>query len=358
MPTAAYVSTPVLSFDGQTNADAISNLISLSVVEDIAGMRHCEARFNNYGVRNSAPAYLYLGRDVFDFGKAMAVRFGPSGADREVFAGKISALQADYPAGHSAQVVLFAEDNLQAFRMTRRTRSFDDSSTSDIAQTLAGEHGLTPDVNLDGPTRRASAQLNKSDLAFLRELARADDGEVWLDGTTLHVQRRPDRSAGSLTLTYTGNLLTFSVRADLADQVSDITVAGWDVAAKDGIAETAGSNDLGAELASGDTGGSSILQSAFATRSERIVREAPLDTAEAKALAKAAYLERARRFVCGTGLVGGEPSLQVGMTVTLDGLGPLFNGGYYVTATRHCYDAITGYRTEFEVERAGIGAAS
>jgi uncharacterized protein len=172
------------------------------------------------------------------------------------------------------------------------------------------------------------------------------------------VQRRPDRSADTRTLRYGADLLGFSVRADLSDQVSDVTVTGWDVAAKDAISESGDSAALGSELGSGDSSGTSILESAFASRSEHVVRESPLDTAEARALATAAYLERARRFVCGTGLTGGTPALQVGATVTLDGLGGLFSGDYYVIATRHCYDTVQGYRTEFEVERAGIGAAS
>jgi phage protein D len=75
-------------------------------------------------------------------------------------------------------------------------------------------------------------------------------------------------------------------------------------------------------------------------------------------VAQAAYLERARRFVCGTGTTGGTPALQVGTTVTLSGLSALFNGSYYVSRSRHMFDLVLGYRTEFDVERAGIGAAS
>ncbi len=213
-------------------------------------------------------------------------------------------------------------------------------------------------MDLDGPTREVTAQVNQSDLAFLRMLARRDDGEVWLDGSTLHVARRSDRDAGTATLTYGGELLSFSVRADLADQVSTLGVTGWDVSAKDAINETADSGVLGSELASGDTSGSDILGTAFSSRTENIVRATPLASDEARALARAAYLERARRFVCGTGTTAGTATLRTGTKVTLAGLGPLFNGDYYVTRVRHMFDLTLGYRTEFDVERAGIGASS
>src|SRR6266540_1529613 len=305
MTVTSFVSTPVLAVAGTTNT---------------------EARLDNYGFRNDAAGYLYLGRDVLDFGTTFAVTFGPKDSSRRIFQGRISAIQADYPAAEQAQVLVFAEDALQDLRLTRRTRTFNDSSTADVANQLASEHGLTPSIDLDGPTRRVSAQLNQSDLAFLRSLARRDDGEVWLDGTTLHVSRRPDRDGGTVELSYGGDLLSFSVRADLADQCTELGVAGWDVGAKDAIAETADSSALGAELASGDTSGSDILSKAFGDRTEHIVR--------------------------------GTPALKVGCRVTLNGLGALFNGAYYVSRTRHMFDLTLGYRTEFDVERAGIGAAS
>ncbi len=358
MTVTSFVSTPVLAVAGTTNTEAARNLLALTVEETTVGMCWCEARLDNYGFRNDAAGYLYLGRDVLDFGTTFAVTFGPKDSSRRIFQGRISAIQADYPAAEQAQVLVFAEDGLQDLRLTRRTRTFNDSSTADVANQLASEHGLTPSIDLDGPTRRVSAQLNQSDLAFLRSLARRDDGEVWLDGTTLHVSRRPDRDGGTVELSYGGDLLSFSVRADLADQCTELGVAGWDVGAKDAIAETADSSALGAELASGDTSGSDILSKAFGDRTEHIVRGTPVTSDEARAIARAAYLERARRFVCGTGITGGTPALKVGCRVTLNGLGALFNGAYYVSRTRHMFDLTLGYRTEFDVERAGIGAAS
>jgi uncharacterized protein len=356
--TTSFVSTPALTISGSDNPDVAANLISLTVEETMVGMFWCEARLANFGYNNNAPGYLYLGRNVLDFGTDFAVTVGPQAGSRQIFAGKISALQADYPDGEQAQVLIFAEDRLQEFRMTRRTRTFDDMSTADIANQIASEHSLNPSINLAGPSRKVTSQLNQSDLAFLRSIARRDDGEVWLDGAALHLSRRPDRAGAAMDLSYGGDLLSFSVRADLADQCSTFGVSGWDVAAKDSILETADSSALGSELASGDTAGADVLSTAFAARTEYLVRAAPAASDDARALAKAAYLERARRFVCGTGLTGGTPGIKVGATVNLTGLGSLFNGSYYVSRARHMFDLVLGYRTEFDVERPGIGAAS
>jgi phage protein D len=243
--------------------------------------------------------------------------------------------------------------------MTRRTRTFADSSTADIAQQIAQDHGLTPEIDLDGPTRKVTAQLNTSDLAFLRGLARSDDGEVWLDGTTLHVTRRPDRSQSTnggeaIKLTYGSNMLSFTVGADLAHQVSELAVTGWSVADKDAVNESADAAALGAELGS-LTGGSAILADTLGERKERVVRTMPLASDDARALAKAGYLEKARRFVCGTATTGGTSAARVGGTASCAGLGSLFDGDYVITRVRHAFDLSQGYRTHLGLERPGIG---
>lgn len=273
--TTAFVSTPVLTVSGTAKPDVAANLIAMTVEETIVGMYSCEIRLGNFGFDNGAPGYVYLHRDVLDFGTPIAVTVGPPAGSRQIFAGKISALQADYPAGEQAQLLIFAEDGLQDLRLTRRTRTFEDMSTEDIATQIASEHGLTAATYLDGPTRKVSAQLNQSDLAFLRSLARRDDAELWLDGTSINLLRRPDRAGTAINLTYGAELLSFSVRADLADQCSTLGVTGWDVSAKDAISETADSSALGSELATGDTAGASVLATAFAPRTEYLVRTAP-----------------------------------------------------------------------------------
>ena len=250
-----------------------------------------------------------------------------------------------------------AEDGLQELRRTRRTRTFEDSSTADIAQTIAGDHGLTAQVDVDGPRRAVSSQVNLSDLAFLRTLAQSDGAEIWLEDTTLHLQRRPDRDGDLVTLVYGAALRSFAVTADLAHQCTDLTVTGWSPADKEAIAETAGADDLGDELA-GDTSGATCLASAFDQRHERVVVAEPVDNDDARARARAAYLDRARRFVTGTGTCEGTPAVRVGARVALRGVGTIFNGDYRVVRTCHRWDIGRGYETDFDVERVGLGATS
>jgi len=353
---AGYISArPRLKVDGQVNAALGDELLqSLVVEETTAGFFRCEARFTNWGSRGNAVGFLLFDRQLLDFGKDFEVEIGPPDAARRVFAGRISGIEALYPAQRSPELTILAEDRLQDLRMERRTRSFEDISDADVVRRIASAHGLTAQVDVDGPTYAVLVQLNQSDLAFLRERMAAIDGELWVDGRTLHAVQRARRATGSLTLTYGQNLLEFSALADLAHQRTAVRVSGWDPDGKQAIDESAQAAAIAGELAGGDSG-SAILERALTARSEPLATATPLSAREATTQAEARYRERARRFVTGGGSTDGSAALQVGASVTLKGLGPLFDGAYTVTRATHRFDMRSGLRTAFEVERPGLG---
>lgn len=357
MPTpTAYVSQPQIAISGQANDSLATNLLSVFVEETTEGLFRCEASFNNFGARQNDTGYLYFGRDVLEFGKDIAIQLGPSDQAIQVFKGRITGIEADYPQHGGGQILVLAEDKLQNLRMTRRTRSFEDVSDADIIRQIANEHSLTPQLDLNGPTYKILAQVNQSDLAFIRERARSINAELWVQDTTLYAKSRTDRNGSTVDLAYGVNLLSFTVLADLAQQCTELGVAGWDVENKEGIEETAEESAISAEL-NGNSSGSSILQQAFAARKERIVHTVPFTVEEARAIVQARYRERARRFVTGAAMADGDAHIRVGSVVNLTRLGSLFDGKYYVVRVRHSYDRTYGFRTEFDVERPGLGQA-
>ena len=279
---------------------------------------------------------------LVDFGNDLAVEVGPRNDSRSIFAGRVTALEAEYPMGGGAELVVLAEDRLQELRMKRRTRTFEDVTDEDVLRQIAQEHSLTPDLSLDGPTYRTLAQVNQSDLAFIRDRVRSIGAEVWVDGTTLAARPRTDRNGDAIALQYGVNLLAFTARADLAHQVTEIGVSGWDVAAKDAIDEVGDEAAIASELNGGESGSSVLSAAALAERKERIVHGVPLTVAQARSVAEASYRSRARRFVTGSGLADGDARLRAGVTVTLSGLGSLFDGDYYVVRVRHTYNLADG----------------
>ncbi len=341
---------PTLLFAGQEDAVMAGRLHELLIHETAHGLYRCEAAFNNWGNTGGGIGYLLFDRSLLDFGKSFEVRV--DGAT--MFAGKITALQADYPNGSPPQMRILAEDKMQDLRMTRRTRSFSDASDAQVIQQVAQDHGLTAQIDINGPTHKILAQVNQSDLAFVRERARATGAEIWVDGQTLHAASRANRGASNLDLTHGDSLREFSVLADLSNQATSVIASGWDVSAKEAINEQAGADVLGADLGQ-DESGASILRSAFGERKQIHVHTAPASASEARDYAKARFLETARRFVVGSGVAEPDSKLRVGIKVKLSGLGSLFSGKYYVTETRLTFDTQQGLRTHFRCERPGLG---
>jgi phage protein D len=353
--SAFYAARPQVLLDGRVDVGATDGLLTLLVEETTAGLYRCEATFGNWGTANGQVDFLYFDRRTFDFGKTLAIRIGDQDTAAQIFEGRIMALQGTYPQSRPPEFGVLAEDRFQDLRMTRRSRTFEAVSDSDVIQQVAAQHGLRTEVDVNGPSHTVLAQVNQSDLAFLRERARAIDAEIWLQGDTLHAQARAQRNAGEVTLTYGQRLKEFSVLADLAGQRTSLAVSGWDVSAKEAIDYEASASAISAEL-NGDHGGSNLLQMALGERVERLVHTVPLTTQEAQFQAEAQYRLLARRFVTGQGLAEGDGRLRVGTRVRLQGLGNLFNGAYYVTEVRHTFDSQSGYLTHFVVERPGLGS--
>jgi Bacteriophage probable baseplate hub protein len=352
-------SAPIFELDGEAKGELGRDLLRLDVEEATDGLKSLSARFLAVGPAQGSGAeqLQYVDGKILDFGKKLTVSIGPPGQERTIFAGLVSGLELAFEEGGEPSVSVFAEDELMKLRMTRRMRTYEQVSDADLARKLASEHGLSADAAADGPTYDVVQQWNQSDLAFLRERARSVDAEVWVSGRTLSVKAHANRRGDRLRMGYGHELMELTVLADLAHQRSSVTVTGWDVAGKQAVSERADQAAIDGELGGGDSGGS-VLAAALAERRETVSHAVPLSGDEARARAEAQYRERARRFVRGRGIAQTDPKLRVGTTLQLDGLGPLFSGDYYVAEVIHRFDGEHGLRTEFVVERPGLGRAA
>jgi hypothetical protein len=342
---------PAVTIAGKDRPELTQALLSLIIAENISGLYRCEAMFGNWGNINNRIDFLYFDRQLLDFGKALQIKLSQD----IIFDGKIMALEAHFPEARPPEILVLAEDRFQDLRMTRRTRTFADLTDADVINQIATEHGLSPQIDLPGPQHKVLAQINQSDLAFIRERVRTIDGELWMSGNTLHAVARSKREGAQLQMAYNRQIRHFTVLADLAGQRTGVTVAGWDVAGKSRLNFEATDSVISGEL-NGDLGGASILASAFSERKESLVHTVPITSQITQAEAEAYFKMCARRFVVGRGVAEADARLRVGSSVDIQGLGPLFNGKYYLSEVRHVFDA-EGLRTEFTAERPGIGRA-
>lgn len=340
---------PSIEVDGQRDATLTASLMAMDIVETSEGLARCDLRFGNWGGGDRG-GFQHFGRDKLDFGKAIAVTLG----DGKLFKGSITAISAQFPEGKTAQIGVCAEDRLQDLRMTRRTRSFADATLADVLKRVAGDHGLQTQIDVSGETYKLLAQVNQSDLAFIRDLARREDAQVWIEDMKLSAAQRSRRRAPTVELAWAGDLREFHVCADLAHQRTKLVGAGWSVADKRAAKHEAGEAAIRAEL-NGGPSGAQTLQRAFGARVDTLAHAMPAVDAEARALAEASFRHMARRFVVGHGVADAKPELRVGAKLKIKGVGPLFEGDYTVTEVLIRFDAKKGLRTEFWCDRPALG---
>ncbi|MFS8979350.1 contractile injection system protein, VgrG/Pvc8 family [Cupriavidus necator] len=342
-------SRPSIEVDGRRDAGLCAGLMAMDIIETSEGLARAELVFGNWGGGDRG-GFQYFDRRLLDFGKALSVKVG----DDLVFKGAISAISAQFPEGRTPQLGVCAEDRLQDLRMTRRTRSFADATLADVLKRIASEHGLQAQTDLTGETYKHLAQVNQSDLAFVRDLARREDAQIWIDDMKLKAAQRARRDAPTVELSWAGELREFHVCADLAHQRTKLVGSGWSVADKRVARHEADEAAIRAEL-NGNPSGARTLQRAFGERIDTLAHALPAVDAEARAFAEASFRHMARRFVVGHGVAKTKAGLRVGAKLKLKGIGPMFEGDYTVTEVRVRFDANKGLRTEFWCDRPAIG---
>ena len=219
---------------------------------------------------------------------------------------------------------------------------------------IASDHGLQAQVDLNGPKHKILAQTNQSDLAFLRDLARCEDAQIWVEGTKLKAATRSQRKGGTVELAWAGTLREFRVSADLAHQRTSIVASGWNVSDKEVARHEADEAAVRAELRT-----VTAARQRCGGLSERVRTHSR--TGYRSMGPRRGHWQR-RVYVIwrggsssASGVAETRADLRVGAKLKLSGLGPLFEGEYNAIYVHHRFDAKSGMRTEFRCDRPSLG---
>jgi phage protein D len=352
--TGTAFERPTIRVDEREFATVDELMLGLEMTEREGGLSTLELRVSNVASFDAGDGALAFEDDsVLKLGAALAVYGGDVTEPREVFRGTITGLEAEFPADGAPTLVALAEDVFQRARMARRTKLHENVTIDRLARDLASRLGLTPVVTELSRDLGSQIQLNESDLAFLRRLLARHDGDMQVVGTELHVAPRAEVQRGTLELELHSQLRRARVLADLAHQVTGVSVRGWNPAEGAAVLGSSGGTNLGPGR--GRTG-AQLLRQALGERAHNVAHLAVATDSEARALSEAAFDERARRLVLVDGTADGNPALRVGTHVSLSGMGGRFDNTYYVTFARHRWDESRGYETDFLAECAFFGA--
>ena len=352
--SAIFSARPTLRIAGQEDERLSALLTSMKMEESEGGLSRLELKVTNWVATDGGRAELAFGANAqLKLGATLAVYSGDAATPREIFQGQVSALEMVCNYGAPPELVVLAEDALTAARRARRTKVYADMTPAGVVNAIAADLGLTPSVSGLASPQGTWAQLDETDLGFLRRLLGRFDADLQVVGTRLQVSPRKDVQRGTVELTLYGQLARVRITADLADQATGVTVAGWN--AKDGAAVKGEATAIANAGPGQGKSGPDWARDVFGDRSEHLAAPAVFQTDEAGAVAEAALDQRARRFVRAEGLAEGNAQLRVGCTVRLAGVSPQFDNSYYVVRACHLFDMTQGYRTEFSAECAYLG---
>ena len=196
--SAIYSARPTLRFSGQEDARASQLVVAMRMDEDEGGMSRLELRLSNWASDTAGGAALaFPAGSKLALGARIEVYVGDEAEPREIFRGRISAIEADFRTAMPPEITVLAEDALQSARMARRSKTYADKSPKQVVEAIARDLGLTPVVTALADPVGTWAQVNESDLAFLRRLLSRFDADLQIVGTELQASPRGDVQRGS-----------------------------------------------------------------------------------------------------------------------------------------------------------------
>jgi phage protein D/phage baseplate assembly protein gpV len=283
---------------------------------------------------------------------------------------EVTALEAEFDATGTFTVVRGFDPAHRLFR-GRRSETYMQVTASDVAKKVAQRAGLTlGTVDSTSTVFDHVSQGGVSDWEFLDGLAREVGYEVAVkDGKFEFRAPRPAQDAPApqsqptepLLLRQGTDLVRFRAVVTSAEQVKEVQVRGWDVAAKKALVGTAPAKTRAAQLT-----GSGVAPTDLAKTfgdPVYVATDVPFRSqSEVDVAAKALSEQIAGASAEFEGTARGNPKISAGAAIAIDNLGAPFDGKYVVTTSRHSYDQTTGYTTHFAVtgrqERSLFGLAS
>ncbi len=299
-----------------------------------------------FSIRFHDPELKLIDSGPFDLTKTVKIEADTSdGTTVTLIEGEITALEPDFAEGMVASLVVRGYD--KSHRLYRETKSVAhlNKKDSDLAEEIARMHGLKSQVDPTTTVYDHIFQDNRSDLDFLMQRAWRIGYECFVSEGTLYFRKPPTEEA-SLSLTWGDDLVSFRPSLNLAEQVDEVIVKGWDFEKQTPIIGRAQKGKLYPRIGE-EKDGTTWAQS-FDAGKQVIVDESVINQAEADILAAARLDEISGTFGAAEGEAFRRPDIQAGRTVEFKNLGKRFSGTYLVTRATHIYTP-EGFRTIIQV---------
>ena len=313
-------------------------------------------------VRLYDPDFKHIDTGSLDLTRELEISFDTQDDSKvTVFKGEITSLEPEWGEGMVAELVVRAYDKAHRLYREAKSQAFLNIKDSDLASRFAGNAGLSAQVESTNTVYEAIFQDNQTDLAFLMQRAWRIGYECFVSDSKLYF-RKPKPSEAGPILTYGENLLSFRMRATLAEQVDEVFVKGWDPATQQAIVGQASNGALYPQIGEAKNGQS--WAGIFGAGKRTIVDHPVISQAEANIIAQARMDEISGAFIEAEGVAYRCPDIVAGKNVEIKDLGQRFSGKYLVTQANHRWTheglmstfQVRGSRTGTLVEQSQLNA--
>ncbi len=366
-----------LWIDGEVVPSTLrASIMSINHTSGLEGADRVELVLANEGLR-------WLDSDLLKVDKALKLEIGYAGEElAQVFVGEIVTLGANFPGGSMPTVTVAAQDRRHRLAQGTKVRwfaipipSIGNFAVPDpiTAAAVTAENGMIPVIDPVGAAiavllggveavvaiadpgsaqKFIRKQANESDYDFLTKIAHENGWEIQVEhggemgGRLLRFTSPLDHLDPDVVLGYGQSLLEFSPRISVVGQIFAISGYVWVPQAKMVFVVTLG----------WDWDRMSLTLSVYpgmvpigADASNHLIQE-PLTAVSAPRKILAEIVPRLNKRLTSTGSTLGDPRIQAGKVVRIQGVGEQYGGLYRITSATHTLDQ-AGFRTQFEARK-------
>ena len=281
--------------------------------------------------------------ELFVPGKELSISAGPADAANILFKGII--IQHNLKIRDNSAPTLVIECKHAASKMTINNKSacFFDQTDSDVIIQLFEASGINIEAENTDTVQKQLVQYQSSDWDFCLLRARVNgkhlltrEGQIMLSAISLDGE-------AEINLAFGATILDADLRIDARHQYPGVETSSWDMANQEVNLQEGEDPQFSqpGNLSTRDLAETMGLQN-------QSLRHPQLQEEEALSWASATWANAQASRIKGRVKCEGIGTVQPGDIVNLSGLGERFNGNAYVTAVRHDFDLVRGWKTHLQ----------
>jgi phage protein D len=328
----------------------------------------CEDRLggaDSFSFSINDPGVKCLDSDLFEPGKIVEIKMGYGDQLATMIVGEITSLRPNFPTDGTPQLEISGYDLSHQFGRVNMLDPFEDMTDSEIVEKIVdkAKHKLEKQIETTKTKRHLVVQdEDKTVYKFIEDLAARNFFEFFVKERTLYFREPIVDESEIVPLKYGESLLSFNPELNTANQVSEVTVRGWNPKTKEEIVGRAQrGREEGRERGRGSEegrrrerrSGGDIVEDLYGRVEARILDTPVFTQEEADTRARSILNRMSEGLIQGSANCIGIPEIRAGVNIKLEGLGNKFSRKYYIARTTHTLSN-SGYSTTFNIKENTI----